>query len=106
MDPTLSPREIAKQQTRDMAAAIYTELACRVTLATAQPNHPKPDPVRLAKISFALADAFQKVEDERNQVKSAATDKFELSVSDMEGWFSKDPTQQPPGGASGTGKPR
>lgn len=89
MEPTLSPREIAAQQIRDMAAAIYTELACRVTLAAARADHPKPDPLRLAKVSFNLAEAFQKVQDARQEVKAAASDRYEPTLSEMDSWGEK-----------------
>ena len=80
LPPGLSPRLI------DLAGGIYTRLAGDATRVTDKGVTMTTDPVNLAQLSFKLALAFQKVEDDLNAASLPKNPDFKLDVSDIAAW--------------------
>ena len=73
----------------ELAARIYVELVGRGFLRVENAAVIKPPPEALAKLSFELAEAFQK---EVKEFRSASGPKnigYDIQMSDMAGWDKK-----------------
>ena len=71
---------------RDLAAKIYIELVCRNVLVTDTAAQIKSNPESLAKISFKLADAFQRVDVEIKAPTAAKNQEFDMKAASLPGW--------------------
>ena len=70
-------------QTRDLAAQLYVELAGRAMLPS---EKAKPNPVDLAKYCYKLAEAFQSIEADAQKDAIAKMAKYDVKVDDMTSW--------------------
>ncbi len=70
-------------QTRDLAAQLYIELAGRAMLPS---EKAKPNPVDLAKYCYKLAEAFQSIEADAQKDAIAKMAKYDVKVDDMTSW--------------------
>ena len=68
------------------ASEIYTQLAVRSAEVSANAVKMGTDPANLARLSFKLAAAFEKVEAEINAENLPKNQDFVMSVSDIAGW--------------------
>jgi hypothetical protein len=76
---------------RDLATRIYVELVCRSVTVTDKAASIASDPVSLAKISFKLADAFQRAEAELKSASMPKNQDYELRATDLSGLMSARP---------------
>ncbi len=71
---------------RDLAEKIYRDL-CSNTAQVTQSSAAMPaDPTALAQMSFALAIAFRKVEDELNAANLPKNQDFKVGLDDLAAW--------------------
>lgn len=70
----------------DMAAKIYRELICRNVVVTDTAAQIKSNPENLAKISFKLAEAFQRVEVELKRSTAPKNQAFDVQDVDLASW--------------------
>ena len=66
---TAQTKEPARDGLTDLAAKIYMELICRNVVVTESAAQIKSNPENLARISFKLAEAFQRIEAAAGRVK-------------------------------------
>jgi hypothetical protein len=78
-----TPAGSKADQTRDLAAQLYVELAGRAMLPS---EKTKPNPVDLAKYCYKLAEAFQSIEAEAQKDAIAKMAKYDVKVDDMTSW--------------------
>ena len=71
---------------RDLAAKIYIELICRNVVVTENAAQIKPNPESLAKISFKLAEAFQRVGVEVKAPSLPKNQEFDMKAASLPGW--------------------
>lgn len=71
---------------RDLAARIYVELVCRNVVVTDTAAQIKSNPESLAKISFKLAEAFQRVDTEIKKPSAPRNQKFDVQDADLSDW--------------------
>jgi len=83
---TPQARESAKDPVTDLAAKIYMELICRNVVVTDSAAQIKSNPENLAKISFKLAEAFQKVSAALKQDAGPKNQAFDMQGVDLESW--------------------
>jgi hypothetical protein len=83
MSSPVSPVDSVISQTRDLAAALYVELAGRAMLPS---EKAKPNPVDLAKYCYKLAEAFQSIEADAQKDAMAKMAKYDVKVDDMTSW--------------------
>jgi hypothetical protein len=77
-------KEPARDGLSHLAAKIYMELICRNVVVTESAAQIKSNPENLAKISFKLAEAFQRVEaDVRGAPKNQ---NFDVNDVDLSSW--------------------
>jgi hypothetical protein len=76
---------------RDLAAKIYIELVCRNVVVTDTAAQIKSNPESLAKISFKLADAFQRVDVEIKAPTAAKNQEFDMKAASLPGWEAEKP---------------
>ena len=76
---------------RDLAAKIYIELICRNVVVTENAAQIKTNPESLAKISFKLAEAFQRVGVEVKAPSLPKNQEFDMKVADISGWNASKP---------------
>jgi hypothetical protein len=81
--PAPASRASVADQTRDLAAQIYVELAGRAMLPS---EKVKPNPVDLAKYCYKLAEAFQSIEADAQKDAIAKMAKYDVKVDDMTSW--------------------
>jgi hypothetical protein len=82
-DAPASPAGSLANQTRDLAAQLYVELAGRAMLPS---EKVKPNPVDLAKYCYKLAEAFQSIEADAQKDAVAKMAKYDVKVDDMTSW--------------------
>ena len=70
-------------QTRELAAQLYVELAGRAMLPS---EKAKPNPVDLAKYCYKLAEAFQSIEADAQKDAIAKMAKYDVKIDDMTSW--------------------
>jgi hypothetical protein len=78
-----APAASPANQTRDLAAQLYVELAGRAMLPS---EKVKPNPVDLAKYCYKLAEAFQSIEADAQKDALAKMAKYDVKVDDMTSW--------------------
>jgi len=71
---------------RDLAARIYVELVCRNVVVTDSAAQIKSNPENLAKISFKLAEAFQRVDVELKAPSAPKNQEFDMKAASLPGW--------------------
>lgn len=76
---------------RDLAAKIYIELICRNVVVTENAAQIKSNPESLAKISFKLAEAFQRVGVEVNAPSLPKNQEFDMQTTDISNWSASNP---------------
>jgi len=79
-------KEPAKDPVTDLAARIYMELICRNVVVTESAAQIKSNPENLAKISFKLAEAFQRVTVELKATNAPKNQAFEIQDADLSSW--------------------
>ena len=82
-DAPATPAGSVSNQTRDLAAQIYVEIAGRAMLPS---EKVKPNPVDLAKYCYKLAEAFQSIEADAHKDAVARMAKYDVKVDDMASW--------------------
>lgn len=70
----------------DLAAKIYMELICRNIVVTESAAQIKANPENLAKISFKLAAAFQRVSSAVKQESGPKNQGFDMQEVDLANW--------------------
>jgi hypothetical protein len=71
---------------RDLAAKIYIELVCRNVVVTDSAAQIKSNPENLARISFKLADTFQRVDAELKAPSMPKNQEFDMKAASLPGW--------------------
>lgn len=71
---------------RDLAAKIYIELVCRNVVVTESAAQIKSNPENLARISFKLADTFQRVDVELKAPSMPKNQEFDMKAASLPGW--------------------
>jgi hypothetical protein len=70
----------------DLAAKIYMELICRNVVVTESAAQIKSNPENLARISFKLAEAFQRVEADVKGTSAPKNQNFDVNDVDLSNW--------------------
>jgi hypothetical protein len=73
-------------QERDLAIRIFVEFCARDVPKIEHVGSSTNDPVELAKLSFELAAAFQKVDSKLSGVRDPNEKKFEFDSGDIANW--------------------
>jgi hypothetical protein len=76
---------------RSLAAKIYIELICRNVVVIDNAAQIKSNPESLAKISFKLAEVFQRVGVEVKAPSLPKNQEFDMSAADISGWNAATP---------------
>ena len=77
--------EMMKPKLVELASSLYTRLAGDAVRVTDKGMSMTTDPANLARLSFKLADAFMRVQDEINADAMPKTG-FNLAEADISGW--------------------
>ena len=70
----------------DLAVRIYIELIGQTVVVTDKAAQVRCNPENLAKISFKLAEAFQRAEAEQNEASAPKNQGFDIDASDLSTW--------------------
>ena len=81
-----NPKQAAENATIDQAARIFIELICRNVAVTETAAQIKSNPENLAKISFKLAEVFQRVTGEVKSSSAPKNQEFEVQSADLTNW--------------------
>jgi len=84
-----APAEILKPKVTDLAAGIFTRLVGDSAKVSDKGLSFATDPTVLAQLSFKLAKAFQKVEDDINADALPKNVGYKLDSADISGWTPK-----------------
>ena len=84
MTPNAKPS--ARDSVTDLAASIYMELICRNVVVTESAAQIKSNPENLAKISFKLAEAFERVSGELKGTNAPKNQAFQIQDVDLSSW--------------------
>jgi hypothetical protein len=79
-------KQLAQDAVTDLAAKIYMELICRNVVVTESAAQIKSNPENLAKISFKLAEAFQRVTAEVKSSGAPKNEAFDVQDADLSSW--------------------
>lgn len=79
-------KESPRDPVADLAAKIYMELICRNVVVTDSAAQIKANPENLAKISFKLAEAFQRVSAALAQESGPKNQGFDMQGVDLASW--------------------
>ena len=71
---------------RDLAVKIYVELVCRNVVVTESAAQIKSNPENLARISFKLAETFQRVDVELKAPSMPKNQEFDMKAASLPGW--------------------
>ena len=71
---------------RELAAKIYVELVCRNVVVTDSAAQIKSNPENLARISFKLAEAFQRVDVDIKAPSAPKNQEFDMKAASLPGW--------------------
>jgi hypothetical protein len=82
-DPARDP---VRDPVRELAAKIYVELVCRNVVVTDNAAQIKTNPENLAKISFKLAQVFQRVDVDVKGATAPKNEKFDVQDADLASW--------------------
>jgi hypothetical protein len=74
---------------KDLAERIYVDMVSRLALTPNTPEASRPNPESIAKLCFKLAEAFMRVDDDSEANSAPKAAKYEVQLSDMEGWDKK-----------------
>jgi hypothetical protein len=80
------PKEPARDGLTDLAAKIYMELICRNVVVTESAAQIKSNPENLARISFKLAEAFQRIEADVKGTGAPKNQNFDVNDVDLSNW--------------------
>lgn len=75
----------------ELAAKIYVELVCRNVVVTEGAAQIKSNPDNLARISFKLAEAFQRVDVELKAPSLPKNQEFDMKAASLPGWDAAKP---------------
>ena len=84
-------KEVAVDPVIELAASIYIELICRNVVVADGAAQIKSKPESLAKISFELAEAFQRVTVEQNRRDAPKNEGFDVQGIDLDSWGTPKP---------------
>jgi hypothetical protein len=70
----------------DLASRIFVELVCRNIVVTESAAQVKSNPDSLARISFKLAEAFQRVDVEIKAPSMPKNQEFDMKAANLPGW--------------------
>ncbi|MEQ1880292.1 MAG: hypothetical protein ABL878_04900 [Burkholderiales bacterium] len=73
---------------RDLAAEIFVEIVCRNIVVTENAAQIKSNPESLARISFRLAEAFQRIHTEVNAPNQPKNQEFDMKAAELPGFKS------------------
>ncbi len=76
---------------RDLASRIFVELVCRNVVVTDSAAEVKCNPENLARISFKLADAFQRVDVAIKAPSMPKNQEFDMKAASLPGWEAEVP---------------
>jgi len=76
---------MASTRVKDLAERIYIDMVSRIALEPGAPERTKPTPESIAKLSFKLAEAFMKVDDDSEVNAAPREAKYEVQMSDLGG---------------------
>jgi hypothetical protein len=85
---TPNTKQPARDSVTDLAASIYMELICRNVVVTESAAQIKSNPENLAKISFKLAEAFERVSGDLKGTNAPKNQGFEIQDVDLSSWNS------------------
>jgi hypothetical protein len=71
---------------RDLASRIFVELVCRNVVVTEGAAQIKSNPENLARISFKLAETFQRVDVELKAPSMPKNQEYDMKASNLPGW--------------------
>ena len=71
---------------RDLASRIFVELVCRNVVVTETAAEVKSNPENLAKISFKLAEAFQRVDVALKAPSMPKNQEFDMKAASLPGF--------------------
>jgi hypothetical protein len=74
---------------RELASDIFVELACRNVVVTETAAQVKANPENLARISFKLAEAFQRMAAELKAPSAPKNQSFDMKAASLPGWEAK-----------------
>ncbi|MBK5105053.1 MAG: hypothetical protein JJE42_12465 [Burkholderiales bacterium] len=83
MNAPATPAASVNNETRDLAAQLYVQIAGRAMLPS---EKTKPNPVDLAKYCYKLAEAFQSIAADAQKDAVAKMAKYDVKVDDMTSW--------------------
>ena len=70
----------------DLASRIFVELVCRNIVVTDNAAQVKSNPENLARISFKLAQTFQRVDVELKAPSMPKNQEFDMKAASLPGW--------------------
>jgi len=76
---------MASTRVKDLAERIYIDMVSRIALEPGQPDKTKPNPEAIARLSFKLAEAFMKIDDDSEANAAPKEAKYEVQMSDLGG---------------------
>jgi hypothetical protein len=71
---------------KDLASRIFVELVCRNVVVTDSAAQIKSNPENLARISFKLAEAFQRVDVELKAPSLPKNQEFDMKAANLPGF--------------------
>jgi hypothetical protein len=71
---------------RDLASSIFIELICRNVVVTESAAKINANPENLARISFKLAETFQRVDSELKAPTQPKNQEFDMKGASLPGW--------------------
>jgi hypothetical protein len=74
---------------RDLASSIFVELVCRNVVVTESAAKITANPENLARISFKLAETFQRVDLELKAPTQPKNQEFDMKAAHLPGWEEK-----------------
>ena len=83
---TAQTKESTRDTLTDLAARIYMELICRNVVVTESAAQIKSNPENLARISFKLAEAFQRIEADVRGGGAPKNQNFDVHDVDLSNW--------------------
>ena len=83
---TAQTKEPARDTVTNLAAKIYMELICRNVVVTESAAQIKSNPENLARISFKLAEAFQRIEADVKGGGAPKNQNFDVNDVDLSSW--------------------
>lgn len=86
-----APATLPADPVRDLAEHIYVELICRNVVVTESAAKITANPENLAKISFKLAEAFQRVNTELKASTLPKNQEFDMKAHDLAGFMNTRP---------------